>query len=301
MIMFLYTFGPTVVALLIALGMAFSGRRTRLTLPKVVSRSTMVGMVLALGSLIALTIWPFYLWSFPNFNEDSFLFPQLVRYLAPLLLTVVALNFMVFPAPISGPSGSAALTPRTSMTFTSRARLACTAGVTAGALAIAIFAGLASHPDEQGRYVMYTVRPSSDASASTTIYGWWFSVPCLVLIGIISVIILIALTVISRPALAHDPQRDAGLRAVRISNILSVATGGILLHLSVTLRTLSSTAKLSYSQTGWSEFGTSFAALGPALQVAALLSLTVGMVLWWSVLLIAFPSRTRETRKVAQA
>ncbi|PRA06835.1 hypothetical protein CQ019_05620 [Arthrobacter sp. MYb229] len=300
MIMILYMAGPTVVALLIALAMALFGRRAHLVLPKAVRRSTLLGMVLALGGVIALAAWPLYLWRLANLGEDPVLVVQLVRYLAPLVLTVVALIFMVVPAPASGPSGSAALAPRTLLTFTSRAWLACLAAVVAAAFAIALFAGLASNPDERGRYVMFTMHPAEGVSASTNIYGWWFSTPCLILIAIICMTVLIGVGSISRPALASESQRDAGQRAVRSSKIFSVATGGVLLHLSVTLQTLSGTASLSYSQTGWSEFGTSFAALGPVLQVAALLASIVGMVLWWSVLIGSLATRTHETSKAAR-
>lgn len=301
MVIYLYQFGPAVVALLIALGATFIHRRSREVLPNPVRQWTSVGMILALGLMITFTAWSVFPWWMPPFSEDTVPFLQLARYLAPLVLTVIALLFLIVPVPVAGPRGTAALAPRTLMTFTSRGWLGSSVGVMAVVFSIAFLAGLASSPDERGRHVMFVVRSSANSSASTTIYGWWFSTPCLIMIAVIAMTVLLGLIVISRPALAVNSQRDTAVRVARIVNVLSVSTGGLLLHLSVVLQSLSNTSSLRSGQAGWFELGTSFAALGPALQLASLLSFIIGMAMWWSTLLTVLPARTRKTSRTALA
>ena len=254
-------------------------------------------MIITIGIMVTFTAWSVFPWWLPPFTEDSFLYLHLARYAAPLVLSAVALVFLIVPVPAPGPSGTAALAPRTLMTFTSRAWLGSAAGTMAGAVAIAIFAGLASSPDESGRHVMFVVRASASTSASTTTYGWWFSIPCLIMVAAVAVMVLAGLLVISRPALAADSQRDTAVRAARIRNILSVSTGGLLLHLSAVLQSLANTSSLSLTHAGWYELGTSFAALGPALGLVSLLSFILGMAMWWSTLLTALPVLALQTSK----
>ena len=106
----------------------------------------------------------------------------------------------------------------------------------------------------------------------------------------------VGLSVMSRPALALDGGADTALRAARVRNILAATTGGLLLHLSAILQSLASTSSLRSGFTagaaGWVDQGTSFAALGPALSLAALLTLILGLALWFSVLLRTLPART---------
>lgn len=301
MIIVLYQFGPAVVALLIALGVSFIHRRSHVVLPNTVRRWTSVGMVLTLGLMITFTAWSVFPWWMPPFSEDSFLFLQLAAYIAPLILCVVALIFLIVPMPAPGPNGTAALAPRTLMTFASRRWLGAVAGLTTGVVALSALAGLASSSDESDRHVVYEVQTSSNSSASTTIYGWWFSTPCLIVVAVIVAIALLGLIVISRPALAADSQRDSATRAARVRHILVVSAGGLLLHVSAVLQSLSATSSLRAGMTagraGWVELGTSFAAIGPALQAASFIALILGMAMWWSTLLAVLPIRARQARK----
>lgn len=297
----LYQFGPAVVALFIAIGASFIHRRSHVVLTNPVRQWTSVGMAISLGFIIIFTAWSVFPWWMPPLSDDSFIFLQLARYITPLVLCVVALVFLIVPAPIPGPSGTAALAPRTLLTFASRAWLGVAASLIVGVVALSALAGMASSADESGRHVVYEVQTSSTSSASTTIYGWWFSIPCLILIAALAAIALLGLIVISRPALAVDSQTDSATRAARVRNILSVSTGGLLLHLSVVLQSLYATSSLRVGMTagpaGWVDIGTSFAAIGPVLQIVALIAFVLGMAMWWSTLLSVLPSRNRQTRK----
>ena len=121
--------------------------------------------------------------------------------------------------------------------------------------------------------------------------------PALFLV-LLAALTFVGLSVMSRPALALDGGADTALRAARVRNILAAATGGLLLHLSAILESLASTSSLRSGFTagaaGWVDQGTSFAALGPALSLAALLTLILGLALWFSVLLRTLPARTRQ-------
>lgn len=305
MTLFLYRFGPAIAALLIALVASFIRRKSHLQLPKPVRRWTFIGMVVALGCMITFTAWSVWPWWIPPLGEDEVLFLLLARYLVPLILSIAALIWLIVPAPDPGPSGTAALAPRTLMTFTSRARLGTMLCVLAGVVAITFLAGLASDPDENGRHVIYEVQTSSTNTASTTIYGWWFSTPCLILIAVLVLTALIGTIVISRPALGVDAGIDSAIRAARVRNILMVSTGGLLLHLSAVLQSLSATSSLrtgmAAGPAGLIEFGTSFAAIGPALQVASLISYILGLALWLSTLLSVLPIGMRQTSQPVSA
>ncbi|WP_159500546.1 hypothetical protein [Microbacterium sp. 18062] len=300
---YLYQYGPAAVGLLVALGVAFVRRRLRVPLPKGARLATAIGVTIALGCLIAFSTWSAFSTWVPSFGEDTFLVLMRAGYLAPLVLSAVALLFLVVPVPTSGPPGSAALAPRTVLTFASRRWLAATAGAVVAIVAIALLAGLGSSPDQAGRYVLYEVRPSSNTSASTTIYGWWFSLPSLIAVAIVVAIALLGMVVISRPALAADAQHDTAIRKARVRNILAVSTGGILLHLGTVLRSLygASTLRAGFpaGQAGWVELGTSFAAIGPALLVTSFVTGILGIAMWWYVLLSVLPVRTRQPSEPA--
>lgn len=151
-------------------------------------------------------------WWMPHGSEDTWLFLLLTSFLLPLALCVVALICLIVPAPAPGPSGTAALAPRTLMTFTSRAWLISVAALIAVAVGLATVAGLASSPDENGRHVEYQVQTSTNNSASTTIYGWWSSAPSLIMLAIIVMTVIVGLVMISRPALTTDVLGDSAMR-----------------------------------------------------------------------------------------
>jgi hypothetical protein len=301
MIILLLQYGPAAIGLLLALGALFVHRRSRANLPLAARISTAVGMVIALGCMIAFTVWSVFPAWVPPLGDDGFLILQLARYLFPLILCAVALVFLIVPVPSRGPRGSAELAPRTFTTFASRRWLGSAAGVIVAIATLSVLAGLASSPDDAGRYVMFEVQASSSASAGTTMYGWWFSLPCLTLVALIVTITLFDLVVISRPALDHDTESDTSTRTARVRNVLAVSTGGLLLHLGAVLQSLYGTSTLHMGleagQAGWVELGTSFAAIGPVLLVASFVSVILGMAMWWSTLLTVVPARARQSSK----
>jgi hypothetical protein len=195
---------------------------------------TIVAMLITVGGLIYIRQWIFTTYWFSSvFGGDAILAARQVMLLAPLIFCVVALLFLAIPVHARHAGGSAQLAPRNLLTFASRPWLVTVAAITAVIVLISILAGLASRPDEQGRHVLYNLSRTGDNAASTTIYGWWFSVPCLVLIAIIIAIALFDLAVISRPSFGTDSEGDAAIRRARSRNVLAVTAGGLILSLWV--------------------------------------------------------------------
>lgn len=300
MIIQLYQYGPTVAGLLLAFVAWLSiRRRPAVALPRAVRLLTGASLVLAIGLLTAFRAWS----TFPAFpawmplGGDSFLALRLVSFLLPLALTVVAAVFLITPIPTAGPRGSAALSPRTPLTFTSRRWLGFGIGVTVAVIIAAVLAGLASITDEAGRHVMYEVPASASTRGGTTIYGWWFSVPCLIVVAGLVALTFLGLVLISRPALGTDAACDTAVRTTRVRNLLAVTTGGLLLHLGTVLSSLYATSSMRLGfdagGAGFVVLGTPFAAIGPALQIGGFVATIVGLALWWFTLLGVVMARTR--------
>ena len=291
-------YGPAAAGLLLALGLWFTKWRSQGTASTPARTSTAITMVIALGCMIVFTAWSVFPTWMPPLDEDGTRVLILARYALPLILCISALLVLTLPVRAPRPRGSAELAPRTLMSFAPRSWLVSATATTVGVIIVSILAGLASSPDEFGRYFMYAVEASDNTRASTMIYGWWFSLPCLVLIAIIPAITLIALVVTSRPPLSVDRDGDIAKRTARVRSVMAVGTGGLLLHLGAIFQSLhgASSLRLGFQTepVGWVELGTSFAAMGPALLILSYISVVLGFAMWWGVLLSALRVRTRQ-------
>lgn len=305
MVFYVYQFGPIVLALIFAVIVSFFRRRSAVALPRSVRLSNAAAMVVALGGEIAFIVWSLNpTWPASN-PTDAFVTYGLIRYIVPLIACVLALLILIVPVRTAEPTGSAELAPRTLVSFASKAGLVWLTTAIAAIVLVAVLAGLASSRDEEGRYVLYSLEASGTSSAATTIYGWWFSLPSFALVAIIIVIVPIALALVSRPPLAVDRLTDIATRQARVRNIVTVSTGGLLIHLGVVFESLygSSSLRLGLNAgaSGLIEFGTPFAAIGPALLVASYVLVILGLAMWWSVLIAAFRSHERQPAEPATA
>jgi hypothetical protein len=267
-------------------------------LPAAARTSTIVGMVIVLGGMIYIRQWIFTTYWFTVFGQDSLLAARQVILISPLIVCIVALLFLI--APVSAPhaGGSAQLAPRTIFSFTSRGWLVTIAVITVVIALISILAGLASRPDEHGRHVIYSLVHSGNYSASATIYGWWFSVPCLVLIAVIIAIAALDLTVISRPPLGVDSDGDIQRRRARARNVLAVTAGALILNLGAIFQSLFGISSLSLGvsleNAGQVVIGTPIAALSPAFVAGSYIADIIGFAIWWGVLLAAAFARAQR-------
>ncbi|PVE19852.1 hypothetical protein DDA93_00295 [Arthrobacter sp. Bz4] len=219
------------------------------------------------------------------------------RFIVPLLLGILAMSVLALPVRARTGRGTANLAPRTPLSFTNKWWLITPGLVLSLIVTLTIAAGMASEPDARtGRYTMYFVDTGGGRSMGTGIYGWFSSLPSLILLGIMMVVAAIALFLIARPALNDDQEQDAHTRIIRTSNVLMVGTGALLWHLGLIFGSLAATASLrgnfSTSQ-GNVRSWTTFAALEPTLNIASIVAPALGFALWGAVTLSAIPSRRR--------
>jgi len=266
---------------------------------------TIVAMLITIGGLIYIRQWIFTTHWFSSVfgGNESILAAQQVMLQVPLVFCVVALLFFAIPLRARHAGGSAQLAPRNLLTFASRPWLVTIAAITAVIVLIAILAGLASRPDEQGRHVLYYLSLTGDDTASTWIYGWWFSVPGLVLIAAIIAIALFDLAVISRPSFGADSQGDAAIRRARSRNVLAVTSGGLILYLGAIMSSLAGTWINRFStevanagtDVQFDAAVTTFAAMARVFDAAGYLAVVIGFAIWWSVLLSVAFIRAQRT------
>ncbi|MCC4908887.1 hypothetical protein [Microbacterium sp. cx-59] len=302
MIFYIVQFGPAVAGLIVGLVVWAIRRKAWATLPTRRRLWTAGGVGIALALWVAYSWWSVFPFWLPSFGEDGFVVFGFLPHVVPLVLCLVALAFAGVPSRVAGAKGAAQLSARNLFTFAPRPWMFLLAGVSAAIVVLTVVAGLASGPDEDGRYLMYTVQMSTNSSAGTSIYGWFYSVPCLVLVALVVAVSLLSLWAIGRPPLAADRERDSARRGEQARVVLGVASGGLLLHLGSILNSLYGTSMLrgglDAGLAGWVELGTGFAAIGPALLVAGYIAIVAGLAAWWMVLLAVVIAGRRPAGRV---
>ncbi|MBA8817521.1 hypothetical protein FHX48_002626 [Microbacterium halimionae] len=219
-----------------------------------------------------------------------------MRFIAPLITGIVGLVLLAFPVHRRLGDGSAELSRRTPLTFIRGWWLIPPTLVLALILTATLAAGAASERDEiTGDYTNYTVHLGGENSIGTSIYGWYFSVPALVLMALVLLVAAVDIVLISRPALQKDAVRDSAVRHTRTRNVLAAVTATFLMHLATILSSLYGTSSMRgmfSSSIGTVHTWTPFAALGPTLLGAAYVVGACGVALWASIALSAIPART---------
>lgn len=218
------------------------------------------------------------------------------RFIVPLLAGVLGLVLLALPARGPQRTGVADLTPRGVLSFASRRWVTAVALVTVFIVVLTVAAGSLSEPNaETGRYTEYVIELGGGASAGTTIYGWYFSVPALVLIGVLLGLALVNMLLIARPPISSDRETETQYRTLSTRNVLTVTAGSLVLHLAVVLESLAGVASLEGSiltDLGRHHFWTPMAALVPWFGAAAFVCAALGVALWLRVSLSGIPSRT---------
>lgn len=217
------------------------------------------------------------------------------RFTLPLLLGILGLALLAFPVHPRAGRGTAELSPRTPTSFGRRWWFVVPLVLVAFIVLITVIAGTASSPEPTtGRYAAYYVDIGGQGSMGGSIYGWFYSVPCLVLLAILLAVALLDVVLISRPALDADHDRDVHVRTARTRNVLTVLCGALLVHLGLILESLAGTASMRGQFTaagGTVTSWTTFAALEPVFFGASVVALALGVALWATVVLSAVPAR----------
>ncbi|MEV4667030.1 hypothetical protein [Microbacterium sp. LWO12-1.2] len=247
-------------------------------------------------ALAAMVWFPFVLPPIGFFDLD-------VRALAPLLFGIGAVILLAIP-PMSPRRGAVAqISRRTIMSFVSARWIIMTLAVAAIVAILTVAAGTASELDDQGRYTTYTISiGTTGTEMGTGIYGWHYSLPALAGLVALLLVTATAWALLPRPAWSTDIAHDATVRRLRAANIGRAACGALLIHLSVVLQSLASTASLLGSTTT-TELGAvsvtpPFAALGPTLYWSGTLALVAGLTMWIVIALTAIPSTVRQPTSV---
>lgn len=219
------------------------------------------------------------------------------RFAITVLVGVLGVTLLSLPIQARGGRGAAELTRRSWMSFARTRWLIAPGVLLALVLLLTVVAGLASRPDPMtGRHTMYLVELGGERAMGTTIYGWFYSVPVMVLTGLLIVATIAGMTLIARPALADDPEGDIGVRSIRTRNLLAAASATLLLHVGEILGSLAGTASIRSmfsTSEGPVRFWTTFSALEPVFIAASALSAVLGAALWTAIGLSGVRSRLR--------
>src|SRR5699024_8145847 len=144
-----------------------------------------------------------------------------------------------------------------------------------------------------GRYQQYTVDVGTAGMTLGNFYGWYYSIPAMIVLAVLLVFVLAHAVLVARPALAagYQQKADVASRQRRLRNALLLVSGAVLLHLWSVLKNLadvaSSSGMVSPTERNVFLFGPPFAALEPALSVAALCAYGLGVAAWAGVVLSA--------------
>jgi hypothetical protein len=272
------------------------GRSTRLMGGSVAAFTLAAGLLLVLGAVAPRTLGlPFLRLDIPL---EFWRWYTDYRFIFPLVLGILGTVLLAFPVRARKGRGVADLTPRTPLSFARGQWFGVPAAVLAITLVLTVAAGAASQPDpETGHYTMYVVDLGSERTMGTTIYGWFSSVPALILTTVMIVVAALVLFLIARPPLGESQEQDIQLRIIRSHNVFTVVTGALLLHLGLILGSLAGTASLRGefpAAEGTASSWTEFAALEPALRIASEVAAGLGIAFWLAIALSGIPSRGRS-------
>ena len=294
-VLFFWVLGPVTAGIVLASVWALVwGRKWRLPGGDLGAFSLAAGLTLVVGGVVVrLMDGPLSLLldipqGFWNWYADN-------RFALPLWLGILGLVLVAIPVRARNGRGAADLTPRTAVSFARGWWFVAPALVFALILIVTFAAGAVSEPDDvTGRYTMYSVDLGGERGMGTRIYGWFYSVPCLILMGLLIAVAILDLVLISRPAFDPDRERDVHSRTVRTRNVLLVGTGALLVHLGPIFTSIAGAASMRAmfpTSEGTVTLWTTFAAFEPVLRGASSVAAALGFALWAAVALSAIPSR----------
>ncbi|MBH0109948.1 hypothetical protein I6E81_07195 [Salinibacterium sp. NG22] len=294
-----FSFRSTIIGLALAVVWRLArGRKGRLP-AGLTAVATVAATSLALACLIYLNAAIGFPLLRPPLSEHLPLWVFEMRVLWALGIGILAVALLAIPIGAHTPRGHASLTRRTPFSFGHRWWFAGITTIVGTIVTVSILAGLASEPDEDGLWRNYTVDAGSSISFGTRIYGWYYSVPALILLAALIAVTIIVLWLIARPSLSTDHDDDVRMRHLRTWNILAIASGTLLIHLGSIFTSLSNTAMLrggaAIGESGWGSWTTPFAAMQPALLYVGLGIAALGYALWFGVLLSAVFMRRTST------
>lgn len=270
-------------------------------LPRRVITLAVVGFGFALAIevvVLASGNWPFQSNTYPAPFGWLSSIPGGWQFAAPLLGGVITSVLLSVPTPAPARRDGASLARRTPFTFVTLRWLITTAALIAVAVLLAVAGGLASQPDEDGRYTMW-MQDSGLGDVGRLIYGWAFSGPSLMLLLLLAVTTLIGLMLIARPPLADSAEEDVAVRRLRSRTLIAATCGGVLIHVGAVLMFFAYTASLSAGiPVGEAVVPVypPFAVLAPVFLGLGVAAIIVGFMLWFRLLIEQLTSASRAPK-----
>ncbi|HYI32036.1 MAG TPA: hypothetical protein VEX88_01080 [Glaciibacter sp.] len=256
-----------------------------------------------LASVVAFAGVPAY-WLSRRYS--TFESPNVWQYAIPILIASIAVAlYAVVGSPRLNPRPLLAvdLTPRTLWSFGPGWWFAGWAALTGLLVTTVVLAGLSSSTDDSGRHSVIAMQMGS-GQASTLFFGWFFGLPVLAALILLTASALIALWRIARPAVPSDPSlrdHDRAVRRIQTRTVLSLASGAVAFTLGATWTFIARASAMAASISGPDgiqiHLGTSFAALGTPLTVLGLLLMGCGVAL----LLLPLLQRRRQPSSAVSA
>ncbi|MEE6286430.1 hypothetical protein V2J52_02030 [Georgenia sp. MJ173] len=286
--------GPLISLLAVLLFGALVRHRSRPEVGRSVRGWTLTAALLAVVAVVIERLS----WVLPTPFADSTT-QTLVSLAAPLGAGIVAVVLLVLPAVRHDATGSADLSPRTLTSFTAPGLLVALPALAITVLVVSVLAGQASIPDDQGRYRSYEIEIGNGVVAGADIYGWYYSLPSMVLLALLLVATLIAVKAVARPAL-NEQLADVATRRWRTRNILAMSLGAMLVHLASILQHLVGTARLTAglpTDQGWISARPPLIILETPMRLTATVAELGGWFLWFAILLVAVLPATHMKSK----
>lgn len=294
---YLILLAPALLALVLAALVAWRRARGKGPAgPSSLRRWTVAGVLAAIGITLLGSFSLMFtemFWEFASLSAQRRVV-QLILYTAPLAGGLIAVVILMAPRELRDAPDTARPPVRQPRRVASPWWFIAFTVLVLGATMVAIAAGLAAVPDGDGRLTMYWLE-SGDYATGAMFYGWYFSVPCLILLAVLVAAVLLAARTI--PELAQEDPKAPATRRWRIGTVIAVASGAVLVHLQEVLRYLAPAAGLHSrfpTQQGAVTLQGPFTELERPLQIAAFVAGAGGWFLWLIVLMMAAGAFQRQ-------
>ncbi|MDZ8173004.1 hypothetical protein [Microbacterium xanthum] len=283
---------------------AFGGVGSTSSRGGAVAAASAVGAALA-GELLVVgsASWPFMsMGAPPGLEVASWLFriPGEGQFIAPLILSLIGVAPLVMPTGQGVRSGRVTVARRTILSFVPSGWSVLAGVLTLVAVVLTLVGGALSSPDEDGRFTMWT-QGTGVGEVGTLIYGWAYSWPSVVALGLLLGMSAIALAIIAHPPLSADEQGDRARRRSRSRAVVATVSGGLFFHIGAVMVFFAKTASLEagvFVADQVVPIFPPFAAGGPVFLLIAVAAIASGFALWTALLLAHVRDAAAARQKV---
>ncbi|MDZ8200279.1 hypothetical protein RZO50_02050 [Microbacterium sp. SSW1-59] len=281
------------------------GRESASSFTGAVIAALAIGVALA-GELLVLGSgsWPFMsMGASTGLEMVSWLFgiPGEWQFVAPLILGFVGLTPLLAPDARGVRSGGATVARRTILSFVPRGWAVLCGVLALVAVGLTLVGGGMSSPDEDGRFTMWA-QDVGMSEVGTLVYGWAYSWPSLIALGVLVGASAIALAIIAHPPLDAEEQEDQARRRSRSRAVAATASGGLFFHIGAVLIFFAYTASLKagvFVDDDVVPVFPPFAAAAPFFLILGVAAIVSGFAVWTTLLLAHARDVTRAHQRVA--